>query len=157
MLISFPTTGFLHTGAPFDADFNLVIQVILGITLFAGAVLARRKCYKAHGICQTTVLLSNLVMIGLVMWPKFQQQVAPRLPRVLHKWYYAAAAIHALLGVVAELLGLYIALVAGTNVVPPWLRFTGWKLWMRTELILWTVVVLTGAGTYYVWYVAPFR
>ena len=149
MLAFFPIKGFLGTDATFEADLNLVVQVIMGVALIAGSLLAKRKRYTAHGVCQTTVLVLNLLMIGLVMWPSFQQQVTPALPKVLHKWYYAAATIHALLGVTAELLGLYIVIVAGTSVLPQWLRFKDWKRWMRTELMLWSIVVLSGVGTYY--------
>src|SRR5947208_1292852 len=102
--------------------------------LVAGVILARRKRYRAHGICQTTVLFLNLLMIGLVMWPSFRRQVNPRLPKLLHKAYYAAPMIHAALGITAELLGLYIVLLAGTDVLPAWLRFRNWKLWMLPEL-----------------------
>ena len=153
----FPVDGFLGTNAPFQSDLNLVIQLAMGIALIVGSLLAKRKLYRVHGICQTTVMLLNLVMIGLVMWPAFNQQVQPRLPKVFHKWYYASATIHALLGMAAELLGLYIVIVAGTSALPQWLCFKNWKRWMRTELTLWSVVVLTGVGTYYVWYIAPFR
>jgi uncharacterized membrane protein YozB (DUF420 family) len=149
--------GFLGTGATFEADLNLIVQMMMGVTLLAGGFLARNKRYKAHGICQTMVLLLNLVMIGLVMWPSFQQQVQPTLSKLPHRWYYQVAALHAVLGIVAELLGLYIVVVAGTNVLPGWLRFENWKRWMRTELVLWAIVLLTGLGTYYTWYVAPFR
>jgi uncharacterized membrane protein YozB (DUF420 family) len=152
----FPMKGFLGTGATFAADLNLVVQLIMGAALIAGWFLAKQKRYKAHGICQTTVLVLNLLMIGLVMWPSFQH-VKPTLPRVLHKWYYAAAAIHGALGITAELLGLYIAIVAGTSLLPRWLRFTHWKRWMRTELVLWLSVLVTGIGTYYAWYIGPFR
>ena len=96
-------------------------------------------------------------MIGLVMWPSFQQQVEPAISKALHKWYYEVAAIHAALGITAEFLGLYIVIVAGTNVLPQWLRFKHWKWWMRTELVLWAIVLLGGVGTYCAWYVAPFR
>jgi uncharacterized membrane protein YozB (DUF420 family) len=153
----FPTKGFLGTGATFEADLNLVVQVVMGAALIVGAFLAKRKRYTAHGICQTTVLLLNLLMIGLVMWPSFQQQVRPALPKFLHRWYYGGAAVHALLGITAELLGLYIVIVAATSALPQWLRFKDWKRWMRAELILWSIVVLTGVGTYYAWYIAPFR
>jgi uncharacterized membrane protein YozB (DUF420 family) len=153
----FPITGFLGTGATFGADFNLVVQLMMGVALATGAVLAKRKRYRAHGICQTTVLLLNLLMIGLVMWPSFRQQVKPALSKGLHKWYYEAATIHAILGTGAELLGLYIVIVAGTNVLPEWLRFKHWKWWMRAELVLWAIVLLSGVGTYCAWYVAPFR
>jgi len=149
--------GFLGTGANFGADLNLVVQLIMGVSLAIGAVLAKQKRYRAHGICQTTVLLLNSLMIGLVMWPSFQQQVKPALSKVLHKWYYEAAAIHAVLGMAAELLGLYIVLVAGTDVLPQGLRFKHWKRWMRTELVLWAIVLLSGVATYCAWYVAPFR
>src|SRR6202162_3271357 len=100
--------SFLGTGATFAADLNLVIQFVMGGALIAGTLLAKQKRYRAHGICQTTVLLLNLFMIGLVMWPSFQQQVKPALSKGLHKWYYEAATIHAALGIMAELLGLYI-------------------------------------------------
>jgi uncharacterized membrane protein YozB (DUF420 family) len=154
--LSFPIKGFLGTGATFAADLNLVVQLVMGAALTAGVFLAKRKYYRAHGICQTTVLLLNLLMIGLVMWPTFRQQVKPTLPKVLHKWYFAAPTIHAVLGAAAELLGLYIVIVAGTSILPEWLRFKDWKRWMRAELTLWFIVVLTGMGTYYLWYVAPF-
>ena len=145
----FPMQGFLGSGAPFGADLNLVVQLTMGVSLAIGAVLAKQKRYRAHGICQTTVLLLNLVMIGLVMWPSFRQQVKPALSKGLHKWYYEAATIPAILGTGAELLGLYIVIVAGTNVLPQWLRFKDWKLWMRTELVLWTIVLVSGVATYY--------
>src|SRR6266404_2211209 len=109
--------GFLGTGATFAADLNLVVQLIMGTVLIVGTRLAQQKHYKAHGICQTTVLLLNLLMIGLVMWPSFRQQVRPALSKGLHKWYYEAAIMHAALGITAELMGLYIVLVAGTDVL----------------------------------------
>jgi len=157
VLSSLPAKGFLGTGATFEADFNLVVQLAMAAALVAGVLLAKQRRYRAHGICQTTVLLLNLVMIGLVMWPGFRRQAIPRSLSVLHRSYYAAPLVHAALGMTAELLGLYIVLVAGTNVIPMWLRFTNWKLWMRTEFVLWFVVIISGMGTYYAWYIAPFR
>jgi len=152
-----PMKGFLGTGATFGADLNLVVQLIMGTALIAGARLAKHKRYKPHAICQTTVLLLNLFMIGLVMWPSFQQQVTPTLSRGFHKWYSEVAILHGVLGATAELLGLYIVIVAGTNVLPACLRFKHWKWWMRTELVLWVIVLFGGIGTYCAWYVAPFQ
>jgi uncharacterized membrane protein YozB (DUF420 family) len=83
--------------------------------------------------------------------------VKPALSRVLCKRYYEVAATHAGLGIAAELLGLYIVLVAGTNLFPQRLRFKNWKWWMRAELVLWLIALVSGVGTYYAWYVAPFR
>ena len=65
------------------------------------------------------------------------------------------ATAHGVLGALAEILGLYILLVAGTNVLPVSWRIERWKLWMRVELVRWWVVLLMGFGTYYLWYAAP--
>jgi|SRR5580698_225903 uncharacterized membrane protein YozB (DUF420 family) len=157
MSLFLPMKSFLGTGATFAADVNLVVQLIMGAALIAGALFAKQKRYRVHAICQTTVLLLNLLMIGFVMWPSFLQQVAPVLPKRFHKWYYQVATVHAVLGITAELLGLYIVIAAGTNMLPHRLRFTHWKRWMRAELVLWTIVLLSGVGTYCVWYVRPFR
>jgi len=146
--------GFLGTGATFVADLNLLVQLGMGLALLAGTFLARRKRFAAHGVCQTTVLALNLVMIALVMWPSFRM-LRPQFPGALRDRFYAVATIHAALGTAAELLGLYIVLVAATSIVPRRLRFQNWKVWMRSELALWWVVVLFGVGTYYVWYMAP--
>lgn len=154
MQFSFPVEGFLGTGAPFAADLNLVAQAVMGIALMAGAVFARRKRYRAHGICQTSVLLLNLVLIAMVMWPAMREQVLPAFPRPFRRWYFAAPTIHAGLGIVAELMGLYVAAVAGTKLVPERLRFSNWKRWMQFELALWWGALLSGMSTYYVWYVA---
>jgi plastocyanin len=134
------------------AEANLSLQLLMGFTLLAGMWLARRKRFTAHGICQTTVLLLNLVLIVTPMARSFRLQVAPQIPGALRDPYYAIPLVHAGLGSLAELLGLYIALVAGTSLVPAPLRFKNWKLWMRCELALWWVVIFLGLGTYSVWY-----
>jgi uncharacterized membrane protein YozB (DUF420 family) len=155
--LSFPNKGFFGTGATFAADLNLVVQFIIGAALIAGAFLAKQKRYKAHAVCQTTVLLFNLLMIGLVMEPSFHQQMKFGIRKVFRNQYYATATIHAALGTSAELFGLYIVIMAGTNLMPQWLRCKHWKALMRTELALWLIVLISGALTYYTWYIKPFQ
>ena len=58
------------------------MQFIMGAALIAGVLFAKQKRFRAHGVCQTTVVLVNLLMIGLVMWPSFHQQLRPTLPKV---------------------------------------------------------------------------
>jgi len=144
--------GFIGTHAGYRADLNLTIQIAMGIALIFGAFLARNKHFRAHGICQTFILILNLVMISLLMWPSFYSQVLPRLPKRLGNRFYTVATIHGILGVLAEVLGLYVVLVAGTKILPKTWRFRRWKLWMRIELGLWWLVLVMGAVTYWVWY-----
>jgi uncharacterized membrane protein YozB (DUF420 family) len=145
-------TGFLGTGATFSADFNLVAHLVMGMALLGGMLLARRRHYRAHKYCQSAVLLLNLPLIAFIMAPSFRDQVQPKLPGSLGDRFYAVATVHAVIGVLAQVLGLYILLAAGTTLIPPRLRFRRYKPWMRTELVLWWIVVLVGVGVYAVWY-----
>jgi hypothetical protein len=64
--------GFLGTWASFSADLNLVIQFAMAVALLAGAFSARTKRYAAHGDCQAALVILNLPMIALVMWPSLR-------------------------------------------------------------------------------------
>ena len=147
--------GFLRTGAPLGSDLTLVVEIGMGLALLAGMVLARRRHYRAHAWCQSTVVLLNLVAIALTMAPSFRRSFALPVPAVFGESYYAFAAVHAALGTAAELLGLYILAVAGTGMLPRRFRFTRYKPWMRAALALWWQVLLLGVGTYVRWYVVP--
>ena len=93
-------------------------------------------------------LLADLSAVVPLLARQLADHDMPQEPDVL-------AAVHAGLGTVAELLGLYIFVVAGTNILPKRLRFTRYKPWMRTALALWWLVLLLGVATYLRWYVAP--
>ena len=149
--------GFLGTWASFGADLNLLVQIAMGLALLAGAFLARAKRYAAHCMCQAAVMLLNLPMITLVMWPSLEARVLPRFPSHLSKRNNTIVAAHGAIGALAEIFGIYILLAAGTEILPRSWRFRRWKLWMRVELVLWWLVMLLGLGTYYVWYAAPPR
>jgi uncharacterized membrane protein YozB (DUF420 family) len=102
-------------------------------------------------------LILNLFLIVSVMWPAMHGRVLPKIPARLNRAHYAIATVHGALGALAEIFGLYIALVAGTEVVPQWLRIRRWKLWMRIEVGIWWIALAAGMATYFIWYVAPAR
>ena len=147
-----PQTGFLGTAAPWSADVTLLLELALGVGLLAGALLARAGRYRAHAACQSIIVLLNLVVIVLTMLPSFHRHVLPQLPSRIGKPYYALAAMHATLGGIAELGGLYILLAAGTTVLPEKFRITRYKFWMRGVLVLWWIVFLLGVANYVRWY-----
>ena len=91
------------------------------------------------------------------MTPSFHRAVIPGIPRHLDKAYYWMAAVHGGLGMVAELLGIYILIAAGTRLLPEFLRLNRYKPWMRTALVLWWLVLLLGVATYVRWYLIPLR
>jgi len=145
--------AFLETAAPSGANLVLVLEIAMGIGLLLGARLARKGRFRQHAWCQSIIVLLNLAVVAVMMIPSFRIHVLPRIPAKLGKAYYALATMHAALGGVTELAGLYILLSAGTNVLPQRFRITRYKAWMRTVLVLWWVVLLLGLATYARWYV----
>src|ERR1700746_1098988 len=108
----------MRSAAPVSANVVLLVEAVMGAALLAGAILARRRHYRAHAWCQSAVVLLNLVVIGFAMMPSFYVQVAPKIPQAIRKSFYAIAVGHATLGAVAEVLGLYVLMAAGTNLLP---------------------------------------
>jgi len=145
--------AFLETAAPRGANLVLVLEIAMGIGLLVGAWLARKGRFRQHAWCQSIIVLLNFAVIAVMMIPSFRVHVFPRIPAKLGKAYYAMATAHAALGGVTEIAGLYILLSAGTGVLPEKLRITKYKLWMRTVLVLWWVVLILGMATYTRWYV----
>ena len=144
------------TQAPLSVDIVLLLEIAMGAALLLGAWLARAKRYRQHAWSQSFVVLLNLVVITLTMVPSFQAHVLPRIPAKLSKPYFALATAHAAVGSIAELAAVYILVAAGTRVLPERLRLTRYKLWMRTVLTLWWLVLFLGFATYARWYVPNF-
>jgi plastocyanin len=132
----------------------LIIELLMGATLLFGMLLARAKRFRAHGICQSVVVMLNLGPIIAFMVPQFRTAVVPGLPAHLSDRFHAVTTAHAVLGGTAEILGLYIVLAAGTNLLPRVLRLGNYKRWMRAELLIWWLVIAFGVGNYWIWNVA---
>ena len=144
--------SFLGTAAPTYAELTLVLEIAMGVGLLIGAQLARLRRYRWHAWCQSLIVLLNLVLIALAMWPAFHGQILPKLPSRIGKLYYALATTHATLGGVAEFGGMYILLAAGTEILPKKVRIKRYKFWMRSVLVLWWIVLFLGIATYARWY-----
>jgi uncharacterized membrane protein YozB (DUF420 family) len=145
--------GFLGTAAPRYADLVLVLEILMGVGLLLGAYLARCRRFRAHAWCQSLIVIANFLVIVVVMVPSFHVHVSPKIPLRLSKAYYALATAHAALGSIAEIVALYVLLAAGTEVLPPNLRITNFKTWMRGMLLFWWLELLLGLALYVRWYV----
>ncbi|MCI4368227.1 MAG: hypothetical protein L3K09_01500 [Thermoplasmata archaeon] len=145
--------GFLpgSTGAAYSDAFAL-IEIALACVLLAGMFIVRRGNVRLHRTVQSTVILGNLPIVLAWMLPRYLSSVLPDLPGELGAPAYLLPTVMFALGASAEILGIYIVLVAGTGWIPERYRFRRYKLWMRTELVLWWSVVVTGLSTYYLWY-----
>jgi uncharacterized membrane protein YozB (DUF420 family) len=140
--------GFLGRPSTFGADLNLLIQIALGLLLLAGLLLARRSRYAMHGACQSLALVATLVMTAIWMLPAYHNNYGPAIFKLGNRVSVAAAA-HVVVGGLALLLGIYVVLVAGTSLVPEALRFSNYKVWMRTLISVWWLALLLGVLTYW--------
>jgi uncharacterized membrane protein YozB (DUF420 family) len=146
-------TGFFPSDAPAVSDVAAILEVGMAILLLVGWVLVRRGHIRIHRLLQSSVILVNIPIVLYAMVPPYLQYIAPSIPGELSHATVLIPTIMLVAGAAAELLGIYIILVAGTPWIPARFRFRRYKLWMRTELVLWWAVVLTGLTTYYLLFV----
>lgn len=143
--------------APLLANVTLLVELAMGIALFLGAWLARQKRYRLHAGCQSIVILLNLAVIAIAMFPSLHQRVLPKIPARLDRSFYALATAHGVVAGIAQGAALYVLLAAGTRLLPKGMRLRNFKKSMRAVLALWWIALLLGIATYVRWYVPRIR
>ena len=143
--------GFLGLG-PLIADANLILEIFLVAGLTYGYVLARRGNIDAHQTNQTTWVILNIGLIALVMAGSLQD-VNVSSARDLAHWRVGVTWLHAAVGTLTALAGLWIVLQMN-DVLPRGLHVPWWKNLMRAALAGYWLTALLGFATYYFWYVA---
>jgi uncharacterized membrane protein YozB (DUF420 family) len=146
-------SGLFAAGAPSLSDLLVLVEVALAVMLVVGLVLVRLGHIRAHAYLQSTIILVNIPIVIYGMVPAYLQYVLPYLGGQIGEPYVWVPTVMLVAGVAAEVLGIYIILVAGTSWIPARFRFRRYKLVMRTELVLWWAVVVTGLTTYWLFYV----
>ncbi|MCI4339087.1 MAG: hypothetical protein L3J68_01980 [Thermoplasmata archaeon] len=131
----------------------LITELAIASGLIVGMFVVRAGHVRAHRAIQSSMVLLNIPIVLILMLPAYLDYVLPGLPGSLGQSFYLFPTLMLIAGSTAEALGIYILLVAGTNWLPERLRFRHYKIWMRTELILWWAVVFAGIATYYIWWV----
>jgi uncharacterized membrane protein YozB (DUF420 family) len=141
------------TTAPLLSDGVAVFEIAVAVLLLVGTFVVRRGWVRLHARIQASMVLLNVPVVLVWMVPRYLSVVFPGLPSEIVDPFYWVPTLMLVVGAIAEGLGVYIVLVAGTNLLPERFRFRSYKRWMRADLVLgWGVVVL-GLGTYFVWYV----
>jgi len=140
-------------GTRLAADVNLAAQIVLLIGLWIGFYFARTGQVNRHAAMQTTMVMANLFFILFVMVPSFYQYVI--LGGTTGGIVARLMLIHGLLGVVAQVAGVYLILRMRTGFIPPRFRVRDFRRMMRWTLTLWTAVFVLGIGIYYYRYLLP--
>jgi uncharacterized membrane protein YozB (DUF420 family) len=144
--------GFLGTNAPFRVDVTLILILVSAVLFTIGWRLAVRKRYEAHRWVQTSAVILNTIVILFTMISSFLIHILPGIPGKLNEGDYALTTVHALVGTVGMLLGVFIVL-RGNKLVPKALRFRNYKLFMRTSYALYMLATFLGVIVYITVYV----
>jgi len=139
--------GFLGTNATFRPDLTLVLILVTAMLFTIGWQLAVRKRYTAHRWVQTLAASLNAIVVLSTMISSFLIFILPGIPGKLLEGSYGVTTVHALVGMVGLMLGVFVVL-RGNELVPQSLRFTNYKLYMRIAYALYMVSTLIGVAVY---------
>jgi uncharacterized membrane protein YozB (DUF420 family) len=142
--------GFLGTHAHLYSDINLIAQILLLAGMTVGFFLAHYGKIDAHQYNQTTWVLFNVVLAICIMIIRFAEDVVSGLPANLRETYAIVGIIHAVLGTLAIVCGIYLLLRMNKLIPKAW-RVPWWKNLMRVTLGLYLATGLLGVITYFVW------
>ena len=144
--------GFLGGNGALGADVSLVVSLLAAALLTIGWRLAARKRFEAHRWVQTAAACLNAVLVLAWMVRSFVVYILPGIPGSFGHGSYAVSTVHAVVGALGMVLGLFVVL-RGNELVPRGLRFSNYKLFMRWSYALYMLGTLTGVIVYYVVYV----
>lgn len=128
-------------------DLNLLAQILMIVALWIGWYFARRKQILRHRNVQTAVIIANIFFIAFIMLTSFYQYVIAG--GSTGGTVAILMMVHGLLGLIAELMGIYLVLRMRTQLIPARFRVKNFKRLMRLTLAFWTIIVLLGFEIYY--------
>jgi len=144
-------SGFLGTSAPFHSDLSLVFILISAVLFTIGWRLAVGKHYDIHQWVQTAAAVFNTLAVATVMIPAFIAYIIPGIPAKLLEGSYGVTTVHAVIGTLGLLLGVYVVLSAN-GLLPARLRFHNYKPFMRTSYAIYMIATVIGVVVYVVVY-----
>lgn len=139
--------GFFGSGAPLYSDISLLL-ILLSACLFTwGWRLAARRRYRPHRWVQTTAATLNTIVVLSVMITAFVKNILPGVPRKLLEGSYGVTTVHALVGALGVILGLFVAIQANRR-IPKRLPFKNDKQFMQISYTLYMASTLLGVLVY---------
>ena len=139
--------GFLGTKAILLSDISLILILLTAILFTIGWRLIRHGHVEAHRWVQTTAAALNAVVVLGVMIYSFYTHILPGLPGKFFEGSYGVTTVHALVGMIGLVLGIFVVL-RGNKLVPYRLRFNNYKTFMRTSYALYMFATLLGVVAY---------
>ncbi len=139
--------GFLGTNAPFISDLSMILTLLTAIMFTVGWQLARHRQFEAHRWVQTVAATINAVVVLGVMVNSYITHILPGIPDKLLEGDYGITTVHAVVGTIGFLLGIFVVL-RGNGLVPKALRFKNYKMFMRVSYAFYMLATLLGVIVY---------
>jgi uncharacterized membrane protein YozB (DUF420 family) len=139
--------GFLGTKATLRSDLTMVLILITAVLFNLGFFLARQKQFNAHRWVQTTTVILNTLVVVISMVTSYIIHILPGIPEKLGQGDYAVTTIHAIIGGIGVVFGVFVAL-RGNELVPKNIRFNNYKLFMRWAYAMYMLATIGGVAIY---------
>jgi uncharacterized membrane protein YozB (DUF420 family) len=146
--------GFLGTRALLHSDLSLILILFSAALFTIGWRLAVRRNFETHRWVQTAAAILNTIVVLVVMIASFIIYILPGIPEKLLEGTYGVTTVHAFIGALGILLGVFVVLRAN-GLMPKSLRFKNYKLFMRTSYWLYMLATLIGVIVYVAVYIGP--
>lgn len=128
------------------ASVTLVFQAAVFVLLLGGWTLMRTRRFRWHGFFMLIGVALHLVVIGAVMVPSLFAAFVPMIGSFQLSLSAVVAFVHAGLGVVAAVLGVWI--VAGWRLRRGFEYCVPKKRWMRRTFFVWFGALVLGFVLY---------
>lgn len=147
MIDSIKSYGFLTPRSNFLSDLSLILILLSALLFFIGWRLIRRNHIEAHRWVQTVAAGLNAIVVLIVMIPSFAAHILPGLPGKFFVGSYGVTTIHAIVGSIGLILGIFVVM-RGNNLVPISLRFKNYKTIMRISFAIYMLSTFIGVLVY---------
>lgn len=142
--------GLFNPKAFFLSDVNLLLQLVILVVLILAVFFKSRQSYLRHGATMGIAVTLHTVLIFSIMVPSFASLVGS-----FGNLFWSSALVillHAVLGSLVELLGLYLVVAWALNRWNVKVCF-GNKRFMKPTIILWLIEIALGMYVYVLLYV----
>jgi uncharacterized membrane protein YozB (DUF420 family) len=130
---------------------TLVVIIVTAGLFTYGVWLAAHEKFTAHGRVQTIAFVLNTALVLAWMVRSFVRFILPDIPANLGQRSYAVTTVHAFVGLIGMLLGLYVVLL-GWGKLPASLKAASFRPYMRTSYVIYMLATVGGVVVYVLLY-----
>jgi uncharacterized membrane protein YozB (DUF420 family) len=143
--------GTIATSAGTGAKVSLAVMITAAVLLTVGWRLAVTRRYAAHRWVQTAAVVLNAIPVVAWMIRSYWRYVRPDLPGNLSKGVDLLTTVHAVVGLIGVVLGVFIV-IRGNQLEAQGRSLSSYKTRMRIAYVIYMLGTALGLGVYWMLY-----